>query len=535
MVIVNAAGQIVLVNSQTEKLFGYTRAELLGRPVEILVPERLGEGHARHRETYMARPHTRPMGVGLDLAGRHKDGRDIPVEISLSPLQAKGGPLGDVLITAVIRDVTHRKKMEADLRNHAQQQAIVAELGRRALSGIDVYMLMDEAAGVLARVLGVELCGVWELLPSGDALRLQAGFGWATNWPSGVIGQAAIAAGTEAPEGYALQTRQAVVVEDFAIDSRFRGPPLFRDHHVVGGMAVVIYGPDRPFGVLAAYATQRRRFSEADVYFLQSVANVLAAAVERKRNELAQRERDLQRADQLAILGQVAAGVGHELRNPLTSIKGLVQVNLKEASARGLPVEDLRIIEQEIRRMERTLQMFLDFARPAKPERRRVELASLVERVFALVAGRAAKQRVVLGFQPPAGPVTVQADQDQIQQLLLNLILNALDAMPHGGDLSVTLGSDRDEQVEIEVADHGPGIPAELLPRIFEPFVTSKEAGLGLGLAVSRRIAQDHGGSLGAVNRPGGGACFTLLLPAAPASPSPLKGRGQGAGGPDEG
>jgi two-component system sensor histidine kinase HydH len=189
-----------------------------------------------------------------------------------------------------------------------------------------------------------------------------------------------------------------------------------------------------------------------------------------------------------------------------------VQVNRKEAEARGLPAEDLRIIEQEIRRMERTLQTFLDFARPPQPERRQLDLAPVVERTLSLIGGRADKQQVALRFRQPSSTVLVEADQDQIQQLLLNLALNALDAMPRGGSLEFVLHAPLEGQVELQVLDTGPGIAPQLLPKIFEPFVSSKETGLGLGLAVSRRIAEDHGGRLAAANRPEGGACLMLTL-----------------------
>ena len=237
--------------------------------------------------------------------------------------------------------------------------------------------------------------------------------------------------------------------------------------------------------------------------------------IERIVEQLQQREREVLRADQMAAVGQMAAGVAHELPNPLTSIKMLVQANREEAEARGLPAEDLQMIEQEIRRMERCLQTFLDFARPPRPARRPISLAVLVDRTFALVEGRARKQHVTLHCTPPTTPVIVEADTDQMQQLLVNLALNALDAMPQGGRLDIRLGAPVHGQVELWVCDTGPGIAPTLLPRLFEPFVSSKATGLGLGLVVSRRIAESHGGNLWVTNPLHGGASFVLRLPVA--------------------
>jgi two-component system sensor histidine kinase HydH len=255
--------------------------------------------------------------------------------------------------------------------------------------------------------------------------------------------------------------------------------------------------------------------ADGDLHQVNEQMQGIVREIERVVAQLQQREREVLRADQLVAVGQMAAGVAHELRNPLTSIKMLVQANCEEAEARGLPVEDLQIIEQEIRRMERCLQTFLDFARPPQPERRPVSLAVLVQRMFTLVEGRARKQHVTLHFRPPSSPVIVEADADQIQQLLVNLALNALDAMPQGGSLDISLGVPVHGQVELRVHDTGPGIAPALLPRLFEPFVSSKETGLGLGLVVSRRIAESHGGNLWVTNPPHGGACFVLRLPVA--------------------
>jgi two-component system sensor histidine kinase HydH len=171
------------------------------------------------------------------------------------------------------------------------------------------------------------------------------------------------------------------------------------------------------------------------------------------------------------------------------------------------------VIEHEIRRMQTTLQTFLDFARPPKPDRRWLDLRSVVDRVLALVGGRARKQQVALRLLGGEEPVDAEVDQDQIQQLLLNLVLNALDALVQGGAVEIELQPPRDGFVTLAIRDNGPGIAAHILPKVFETFVSSKETGVGLGLPLSRRIAEDHGGSLTAYNLPAGGACFVVRLP----------------------
>jgi signal transduction histidine kinase len=256
---------------------------------------------------------------------------------------------------------------------------------------------------------------------------------------------------------------------------------------------------------------------QGDLQQLHGQMQGVVREIEQVVEKLQQREREVLRAEQLAAVGQLAAGVAHELRNPLTSIKMLVQASCEELEDRGVSAEDLLIIELEIRRMERCLQTFLDFARPPKLECRRVDLARPVERTLALIAGRARKQHVTVCFTPPEPALFVEADEEQLRQLLINLTLNALDVMPRGGTLEVQAGGPRPGeekgQLEVRVLDTGPGISPELLPRLFQPFVSGKETGLGLGLVTSRRIAESHGGTLQARNRPEGGACFTLRLP----------------------
>jgi signal transduction histidine kinase len=385
-----------------------------------------------------------------------------------------------------------------------------ASLGRLGISDTDLDTLLTHTVEAVARHLRVEFSSVVELLPDGRAI-FQAGVGW----KDGNVGKATFEMSTDSATGHVIRTLMPLAINDVRSDRRFAVSPLHRQHEVLSSLLVPLYGRDRPLGVLGASSLQPRMFLTEEVAWLQILANILSARLERKWLRQGENDQQLLRAEQMMAIGQVAAGVAHELRNPLTSIKGLVQVNLRELGERGLPFEDLEVIEHEIRRMERTLQTFLDFARPPQPNRRFQGIAALVERVLTLVGGRARKQHVEVQFLRPAAPASAEVDGDQIQQLLLNLVLNALDAMPQGGSIEVDLRPPRDGFIEIYVRDTGPGIASHILPKVFETFVSSKETGVGLGLPLSRRIAEDHGGTLTAYNLPSEGACFLLRLPTA--------------------
>lgn len=513
LVAVDAAGRICLVNGAAERLFGRPRSELLGAPLDLLGPARCRDDYVRLLADEAI--HT------AELIGLRRDGTECSLQLTCSRVATD---LGSRLVLA-LRDVSDQRQIEAGLRARARQQALVAELGRRALTGIDLDQLMNEAVGLVTTDLGAEHGSLLELLLDGQAV-VRAGVGRL----AALVGQptAELRAGT--PAGQVVLEQTPVCIEDLDSDPRVSAPSLLRDLGLVGSLSVPLYGQERPLGVLGVHTATRRRFTTEDVHFVQAVANVAATALERRSQEERRRGQQMLRVEQMMAVGQVAAGVAHELRNPLTSIKGLVQVNLRERSYQGLPADDLAVIDHEIRRMERTLQTFLDFARPPQPDRRRLDLVCVVERVLALVSGRARKQQVVVRLLGAAAPRSVEADQDQLQQLLLNLVLNALDALPHGGTVEVDLRPPRDRHVEVHVRDTGPGIAPHILPRVFETFVSSKETGVGLGLPVSRRIAEDHGGGLSAFNLPEGGACFVLRLPALD-DPAPWRSHADAAGG----
>jgi PAS domain S-box-containing protein len=304
IVIVDSDGDIVRINAQAEALFGYRPDELLGQPIETLVPERFHASHLTHRADCRAAPQTRPMGTGLNLFGRRKDGSEFPVDISLSPFNADG--FSGVI--AVVCDVTERWAEQA-LKAYARQQAAVAQLGQRALTETDLFNLMDEAVILVAETLDVELSKVLELLPSGDALLLRAGVGW----KEGLVGHVTVGAGTDSQAGYTLLSSEPVVVEDLRTETRFNGPPLLHEHGVVSGISVIIGSKERPYGVLGAHTAQRRTFIASEVDFLQAVANVLGGAVERKRAE-AVIQQQLMR---ISLLNQITRAIAerHDLHS----------------------------------------------------------------------------------------------------------------------------------------------------------------------------------------------------------------------------
>ena len=240
--------------------------------------------------------------------------------------------------------------------------------------------------------------------------------------------------------------------------------------------------------------------------------------------QLQQRERELSRSEQLARLGQLAAGMAHELRNPLTPMKMLVQSAIEKKEG-GLQGRSLEIIYEEIMRQEKSIQSFLDFAKPPTPEKANCALQDVLTASSELIRGRCKQQHVEFQLEVPSEPLVATVDRNQISQLVLNLLLNALDAMPDGGKLDLKLSSwhqidksmhphgERRDWIDISVTDTGTGIDAETMKNLFQPFATTKETGSGLGLVTCERIALDHGGRIHVESEPNVRTCFRFSFP----------------------
>jgi signal transduction histidine kinase len=254
--------------------------------------------------------------------------------------------------------------------------------------------------------------------------------------------------------------------------------------------------------------------ADGDLTGLDRQLQHIVHKVEEVAERLQRHQRELLRAEQLAAVGQLAAGVAHEVRNPLTGIKMLVEVALRPKDPRPLEREDLEVIRREVTRLEQTVQGFLDFARLPAPHKSAGDVRDDVAAARDLVRVRAQGQAVTVHGRVPEGPAEACVDHGQLRTVLVNLLLNALDATPGGGRVDVDLEPTPGGGLRLSVTDTGPGIPEHVVGRLFTPFATTKPTGTGLGLSLSRRIAEEHGGTLTAANRPGGGAEFVLTIPA---------------------
>jgi len=287
-------GTLVYINPKGVKLLGaISKSQLIGKPWSEFNPKDQGNQRDREDHRVVGSEHTEKFSDHkrrtnpphtLTLPTKfvteqvvQLDGQIIDVEIARLPAIYQGQRATQL----VIREVTHPEQPDRELRVRARQQATIAKLSQRALSGLDLNTLMDEAVSTIAQTLEVEYCKVLELLPNGNVFLLKAGVGWSP----GLVGYALVGANRNSQAGYNLISQEPVVVEDLPIDTRFSGPPLLYNHRVVSGVSVVIPGQEQPFGVLGAHTTSQRRFSEDEIHFLQAVANVLALAIGHQQSE----------------------------------------------------------------------------------------------------------------------------------------------------------------------------------------------------------------------------------------------------------
>lgn len=252
---------------------------------------------------------------------------------------------------------------------------------------------------------------------------------------------------------------------------------------------------------------QRLRYEEALVRLDESHSKL-----REQTDVLFQTEEQLRRADRLSALGELSAGMAHEIRNPLGSIRGAAEILKDDYRPDDPKAEFVQILLKETDRLNAIVQEFLSYARPKPPELQATDMNEIIEAVLMLIAHPASKSRIFLvkRLDPSIGLRSL--DGGLLQQALLNLLLNAMQAMPEGGTLTVESGL-RDGVLEVRITDTGTGIEPEDRRKLFKPFFTTKKDGTGLGLAITQRIVQYHHGTIDVESAAGAGTTFTVRIP----------------------
>jgi signal transduction histidine kinase len=399
---------------------------------------------------------------------------------------------------------------------------------------------MDASVSLVSQALAVEYCKVLELLPDGNGMRLRAGVGW----QEGVVGQAIIEASPNTHAGYTLHSRQPVLLEDLRREIRFRGSPLLHDHNIISGLSVIIEATPnkeswnsseantsyRPFGVLGAHTSRRRSFSRSDVDFLQSVANVLGAAIESQQANEALYNTRAQLAKTTAALNQTTAALerrnceldqfayvtSHDLKAPLRAIANLSQW-IEEDLSDQLNEENLhqmQLLRGRVYRLEALIEGLLQYSRAGrlktKPER--VDVEALLRQVIETLTPPA---QFTIEVAP--GMPTLLTERLPLQQVFTHLIDNAIKHHPQlNGRVKISV-QERSDAYEFAVADDGAGIAPQFQEKVFVIFQTLKARDIaentGIGLAIVKRIIESKGGTIRLESQEGRGATFCFAWP----------------------
>lgn len=504
LIVVDDSGRIVIANHQAEQLFGHPVGGLAGLPVEQLIPEAVRERHHAHRAGYMASPRIRPMGSsGMALVGQRKDGEQFPVEIALSPLQTEQG----LRYLASIRDISETQRARQAMVR-ARYDALVARIGQQALESADEDHIVALLPAQLIEALGIGGIAIVFFRDSGGPeVRASLGFE-GTGFDAGNLRQA----------GQSLLNGKSLVIDDLERERH----ALFGERPGSGAM-VPLQGRGRLIGMFIAWAHEPRRFDHDAVHLLQSAANVLAALIQRRSSE-----EQLAHAQRLDAIGQLTGGIAHDFNNLLTVMSGSLQ--LLELQCEQKP-ETAELIASALRSVGRGAELtskLLAFAR-----RQQLNPSVIVPahqlRDLELMLRRTLGDLIRLKVECPDQVPAAYADASQLDAALLNLALNARDAMPRGGDITIAAGERRVDAehaktdlrpghyIVFSVVDTGFGMMPETLARAVEPFYTTKGSGRGSGLGLSMvyGFVEQSGGHFHIDSRLGYGTRVELYLPAA--------------------
>ncbi|MEJ8813199.1 PAS domain S-box protein [Variovorax ureilyticus] len=518
LLLVDLQGIIRLANPAALALLGYERDQLLGLCVDVLVPDAIRPRHAAYRDAYADHPRARPMGTQMDLVAKRRDGREVMVEIALSPLQDHGLPY----IVAAIRNVTEYPRVKQALQR-ARYAEHLARFGRLAVDASESEKLLAEVPAVAADALHVEMAELRLLEPDGLSVRVAAAIG-----PDSAqrIGQRLPIEAGSALEIVLTEGRAAVAGDsDGHGETRFQLTPSDREAGVVCKLLVPLADRGRTVGVLAVRSRSRYTFGEDELNFLQSLSSMLATVLQRASSEDA-----LNHAQRLESVGQLTGGIAHDFNNLLTVISGNLQILRDVPACTSDPLVQ-PLVDAAIRATQRGAELtakLLAFSRRQVLQPTAVDLGVLLRSLTGMLR-RTLDQRIAIELDVAVG-LLCAADPMQLESALLNIALNARDAMPKGGTLRFTCQlaekmppeleaseATREGFIAIAISDTGEGMPEAVRERAFEPFFTTKESGRGTGLGLSTvyGFARQSRGAATLESAPGRGTTVTLYLPRA--------------------
>ena len=504
-------GPIIYWNHGAEQLYGYSQKEALGRSSHELLQSEFPDDRAQFEAELVARGEW--TGESKQVT---KHGRRIEVESRFKLIEDRAG---SQLVLECNRDISHRKQ---SARRLATEHAVTLVLAESETPESAWRKVLE----VIADGLDWELAMLWLINKQIATLERAEIWQSASLSLSGDASQSQLARGVGIP-GRVWASEQPVWVSDLSKEAEVlhRGIPGDRALHGAFAFPIKIRG--EVLGVVMFLSTSVREPDDDLVKMAQVLGREIGQFVERMRAEAALRqseehlrnqaqelEQQLLASGRLVAVGELTASMAHEFNNPLGIVLGFAQGLLANMDASDPNYHHVQIISEEAKRCEKLVQELLEFGRPKSADFAWTDVQEMIQKTLDLVQPRAGKSKIEAYAKLDGDLPQIHADPQQLQQVLLNLSLNAVDAMPKGGILTVAARQDRANGLTITVADTGIGIEPDVLPRIFQPFFTSKKRrGLGLGLPICDRIVKAHGGRIQVESVPGKGTTFTLRLP----------------------
>ena len=310
---------------------------------------------------------------------------------------------------------------------------------------------------------------------------------------------------------------KVIIIDNIREDPRVQYPKEAWEEGIRMKMDLPLTLGDHVVGILRIYFSEQRDFSEEELNFVVSIAEQAALAIDKARfinAKQAQYDHLAIQTEKLSALGRMAAGIAHEINNPLAGILLYSSNLIKKVPQDGPIKEGLDVIIRETIRCKSIIQELLEFSRDREPKKKPYNLNDIIEKSLSILENEFRLQHIRVEKQLIGDMENILLDENQIEQVLVNLLLNAVQAMKESGLITVQSVMDNARHnARVMITDTGCGIPEEHMPRIFEPFFSTKPKGTGLGLAVSYGIVQNHGGNIQVAGQPGQGTCFTIELP----------------------